>query len=394
MELKNYRINLMIILLPFLVSIVLYLLVEEDNIILYSIFSLIIISLNNLILTSEIIIIIILSLVILLYTIYQNQNKILGMIFLLGSILGILSTSLISFFISIEMLSFTMIILINLYIQDQYPGIIYYLLSGILSALLILSLGYIYIDPINLYGYKIFYVVIIGKLGLIPFHILLIRIYNNISLNIILLLDIPYKFILFIFLYRIYNININLNLFILLSIIIGSLGSLYYNNLLNILVYSSLFHYGLIMTLLSYQHWDYFLYYLIIYMIMVIIYLFLITSKYINYTILSSDSYTFIWFLLIINLIGVPPLQGFFIKLYPLYLLIYNYSFITFIIIVLGVLLLSYTYLRILLSLIIKDSKKMDHEVINHFFNIKNQNPFFSHFISSLIIFISIPLFI
>ena len=41
------------------------------------------------------------------------------------------------------MISFLMLILLNLYIQDQYPGIIYYLFSGLFSALFLLSLGYI-----------------------------------------------------------------------------------------------------------------------------------------------------------------------------------------------------------------------------------------------------------
>ena len=386
----------MIIILPFIFSIIFFILTENANknasfnrnviILEFGILSLIILNLNIISNISSLIIII-LSLFLLYYSNYTGHNEIiLPMIFLLGSILGLLSTSLFSFFISIEMLSFTMIIIINLYIQDQYPGIIYYLLSGILSAILILSLGYIYLDPTNLWGYKLLYLVIIGKLGLIPFHILLLRIYNNISLNIILLIDIPYKFILFIFLYRIYSHAINFNYIILLCIIIGSIGSLYCNNLLNILVYSSLFHYGLICLLISYQHWDYFLYYLIIYMIMTIIYLNLITSKWINYQYVNNYIYSFIWFLLIMNLIGIPPLQGFFIKLYPLYLIIsQSKSYIFFIIITLGVLLLTYTYLRILLSLIIKSNN-------NIHLNIINNNYYFNHFISSLIIFITIPL--
>lgn len=49
------------------------------------------------------------------------------------------------------MISFLMLILINLYVQDQYPGIIYYLFSGLFSALFLLGLGYLSI------GYYISY---------------------------------------------------------------------------------------------------------------------------------------------------------------------------------------------------------------------------------------------
>lgn len=368
-------------LIPFLLSIILYLIKEEKDIIYYGLISLILININNIFITSEIIIIIILTFI-LLYWISFNQNEILAMIFLFGSILGLLATSIFSFFIAIEMLSFTMIIIINLYIQDQYPGIIYYLLSGILSALSILSIGYIYIG--YEIGYKIFYIVLIGKLGLVPFHILLINIYNNISLNVLLFIDVPYKFILFIFLYKIYWISINLMWIIMLCIIIGSIGSLYYNNLLSILIYSSLFHYGLILSILTYQNWEYFIYYLIIYIIMVILFLYLLTSKWIDFKILHNY-YLFIWFLLIFNFIGIPPFQGFLIKFYTIYLLLLESNFILFIIITIGVLLLSYTYIRILLSMMI------NHKSI---IIIHNSNPIMSHILSFFILFITIPLFL
>jgi NADH:ubiquinone oxidoreductase subunit 2 (subunit N) len=94
----------------------------------------------------------------------------------------------------------TIIIIINLYIQDQYLGILYYLFSSLFSALLLLSLGYFYLGSII--GFKFFYIILIAKIGLIPFHILLPNIYNNLSPKIILLIDIPYKLILFYIFYR------------------------------------------------------------------------------------------------------------------------------------------------------------------------------------------------
>jgi NADH:ubiquinone oxidoreductase subunit 2 (subunit N) len=94
----------------------------------------------------------------------------------------------------------TILILINLYIQDQYPGILYYLFSGLFSALFLLSLGYLSLGYLS--ASKILCIVLFAKLGLVPFHILLPNIYNNLSPQVILLMDIPYKMILFFVLYR------------------------------------------------------------------------------------------------------------------------------------------------------------------------------------------------
>jgi hypothetical protein len=102
-------------------------------------------------LNTEILIIIYVILLVLYSIVGIGENTtliMLGGLFLIGSYLSIISTSMISLFISIEVLSFTIIIIINLYIQDQYPGIIYYLISGIFTGLFILSLGYLYIGYI------------------------------------------------------------------------------------------------------------------------------------------------------------------------------------------------------------------------------------------------------
>lgn len=72
-----------------------------------------------------------------------NTNPLLGFIFLLGAFFTFLSTSMIALFISIEILSMTVLIVVNLYIQDQYCGILYYLYSGLFSALFVLSLVYL-----------------------------------------------------------------------------------------------------------------------------------------------------------------------------------------------------------------------------------------------------------
>ncbi len=304
------------------------------------------------------------------------------LLFLISTILIFNASSLLSLFISIEYISFLMITFINLYIQNKYPGIIYYLFSGLFSAIFILSLGYLYM------GYTIAYslisLVFIFKLGLGPLHILMPYIYNSLSPKKILFIDIISKYILFyIFNRLIISIPINLQFISLITIIIGSILILKEYNLLNILVYSSITNYGLLIISMSEN--SIFFIYLIFYSFMVIIYLYLITHIWILYSFKSKNNwYIILWSILLLNMIGIPPLTGFFIKFYLLQLLFINESYFILFIILLSLLFLSSIYIRILLGFIINEK----------IIKIHNNNIIYSHFISSLIILLSFPIFI
>lgn len=370
----------MLLILPLFFGMTLYLLNEKDSILLTSCFSLYIIYNKSIFLSSEILIIYLLLGLVMIWLDMNNNNLLLGIIFLIGSILVITSTSILSLLISIEILSMTMIILINLYIQDQYPGILYYLFSGLFSALFILSLGYLLLG--YTIAFKFLYIVLFFKLGLVPFHILLPNIYNNLSPRVILLIDIPYKIVLFFVLYKMYFLSFNINFLLYLTLLIGAIGSLRYQNLLSLLIYSSLFNYGLILISISFQYIDFFLYYIYIYAFTVVIYFYLITYKFLDRKI-TNFYYIFLWFIIWINLIGIPPFNGFWIKFFILYIAIYNSSYFLVFIISLGILLLTYTYLRILISIIMNNKTYQISSNNNHLFN---------NLISILIVIISIPL--
>lgn len=332
---------------------------------------------------------IIITLLIMYWTLRNSNDKdyfsiyVYSLLFFMSIVFIFNANSLLAFFISIELISFIMITFINLYIQDKYPGILYYLFSGLFSALFILSLGYLYM------GYTIAYsflsLVFIWKLGLGPLHILMPHIYNSLSPKKILFIDIICKYLLFYTFSRlILSIPININFIALISIIIGSISILKENNLLNILVYSSITNYGLL--LISIIDNSIFYVYLVFYSFMTIIFFYLITYIWILYS-LTKTIYISLWFILILNLIGIPPLTGFWIKLYVLQLLVINNSYIMIILILISLLLLSSVYIRILLGFI------MSYKNIKH--NFIMQSDFFnSHFISSLIIFLSFPIFI
>jgi NADH-quinone oxidoreductase subunit N len=273
-----------------------------------------------------------------------------------------------------------MITYINLYIQDKYYGILYYLFSGIFTALFILSIGYIYIGY-NI-GYSILSIVFIWKLGLGPFHILMPKIYNSLSPKKILLIDIMVKYLLFYIFYKLLiSIPININFIIITSMIIGTISTLKENNLLNILVYSSLVNYGLILILIN--NIELYLLYLMYYTMMVIIFIYLIVHINLDYGI-DNPYYIFIWFVLIFNLIGIPPLAGFWIKMYAIYALVLNKLYIILAITIISLIFITSIYLKILLRFMINQ----------RYIKYTNNNVYNSHILSTIVINLIYPLII
>ena len=370
----------MILLLPLILSFILFILNEKrEYTVLYRVLSII---LYNILISIGLNLIKMYILLILLYWLINEKDNLYGIIYLLSVILIFYSNSLYSIFISIELLSLLMVTYINLYIQNRYFGILYYLFSSIFTALFILSLGYLYIG-VNV-AYYLIILIFLYKLALPPFHILVPKIYSNLSIKKIFFIDILGKYLVLHIFYRLLiSTSLNLNVILIISLILGTLLSLNESNILNIYIYSSIVNYSVLLLLIN----DFTLFYMYLfnYLIMSIIFLYLISYLYLHYSV-EGGYYLLFWFILFINLIGIPPLIGFWIKFYLLYTLILNLSYTFLILLLTSLLLLSVVYIRLFLNYYINTDKISISSIIN-------KDSLNSHIISVLISLLIYPIF-
>lgn len=262
-------------------------------------------------------------------------------------------------FIEINIILFLTFIIIN----RNFVSIIsikYYLIRSFSSII------FIYFINLNIFNKKIFFVIliinliIIIKLGFIPFHFWFIDIIINLNWIICFFLSTIQKVIPFFILRYIYDYNL-----IILIIIFGGFINflLVYNDILlkKIIGYSSINHitWMLVSILIKFNLWlIYFFNYL--YIILILSYIF---NKYnledikdiykIYNIIINSWTLNYIIFFLILSLGGLPPFYGFFLKWYIIEYI--NYFKINFILIFLIFysLIFLYYYIRIIFNNII-----------------------------------------
>lgn len=388
----------MLYLLPLILSIIINIIINNNKIIIIGIISLLInlilIGGDNIIKNNDIIILIYIILIIILYYIrYKgdyNNNIIIG-IMIIGIYLTINSTSILSLIISIEILSFLIIIIINFYLLDLYPGILYFIFSSLFTSLLILGFGYIYYGhyiSLNIIKYYLFF-----KLGLFPFHFLLPNIYLNLSLKYIYLIDIPYKLII---LYILIKLNININnlimidlIYILFNLIFSSIAIYNNHNLLIIYLYSSIFNYSLILlfsSIISLINIHILISYIIMYFLINLIFINLIFNyniKTIKYNKGINNYNIIIIIIILLNYLSLPPLMGFKLKINLFNNIIKNsflfdindisIALIYILILIILILIISLIYINLLISFfsfLLSNSSSTPYFNNNLFFNI------------------------
>lgn len=285
----------------------------------------------------------------------------------LGMFTLVSSNDLITMYIAIEIQSLCFYILATIKVYSNFSteaGLKYFILGAFSSGILLFGCSFIYgsLGTTNFYEMKILshnfslisensktlllgilfiIIAIFFKIGAVPFHMWLPDVYEGVPTIVTAIYSIVPKIAIFSLF-----VNLNLNLIFenilfiqeifffcaLLSIVIGTLGALYQIKLKRLLAYSAISHVGfLLIGFLSFNSWSIFslFFYLVIYIIISlnIFTLLLVLRKVDNnlkikkineISILSkSNPLLAINFCLILfSIAGIPPLSGFYSKLY------------------------------------------------------------------------------
>ena len=352
------------------------------------------------------------------YIIQQKMNSyeinILILISLLGLMLLISSNHLITLYLSIELQSLSFYILTasqKKSILSIESALKYFILGSIASGFILFGSSLIYVitgslnfnniflflSNINflnnidlligiIYSFIFIIIGILFKIGAVPFHFWLPDVYEGSPNNITTFFAIVPKLSFIGILIRLffdvfYSISFFLEIFFyivsLLSMFIGAISSLQQKKIKRLLAYSSISHIGFILigfTSNIYNNIPYILLYIIIYMIMninlwtSILYINL-NKKPIKYlTDLSNlisinKLISFIIILNILSLAGIPPLAGFFSKLFIFFSAIKsnNFSLVFFAIII--SIISSFYYLKIIKIIFFEKKKKKNFYV-------------------------------
>lgn len=335
------------------------------------------------------------------------------LLILLGFITLLYSNDFLSLYMGIELQSLGLYILATLKQNSIYAteaGLKYFILGALASCLLILGISIIYsftglfiFNELNLFLYNInefYYIIFIGfllvlisflfKIGSVPFHIWLPDVYEGVATIITAFFALVPKIVIFnliikiIFIIKNYvqlEINNILVISSILSIIIGSIGAIYQVTLKRLLSYSAIGHTGFLLlsnSIFNIEGFISFIFYIIIYIIITLNIFSIILQiqqknsgtsiKYINNLINVYKNNIILgtsFILVLFALAGIPPLSGFFSKLYLfIALLIKGNLFIAFVVILLSVIGSVY-YLKIIRNIIFLKEKKKNYLLYN-----------------------------
>lgn len=284
----------------------------------------------------------------------------------LGMVSIVSSNDLITMYLAIEIQSLCFYILATMKIFNNFSteaGLKYFILGAFSSGILLFGCSFIYgsLGTTNFSEMKILFnnfseldnpkslilgvifiiIAILFKIGAAPFHMWLPDVYEGVPTIVTAIYSIVPKIALFALFVRLnislmYENNFFFNQILLysagLSIIIGTLGALYQSKFKRLLAYSAISHVGfLLIAFISFSNWSIFslFFYLVIYILIsinifsVILVLRKIDNnlklKKINEIVVLFKSNTLLavnFCLILFSIAGIPPLVGFYSKLY------------------------------------------------------------------------------
>jgi len=271
---------------------------------------------------------------------------------LIGLLLLPLINDLLSLYVVIELQSYSLYLLTGLHNRSynaSRAALLYFLMGGVASAIILLASYFIYglTGSTNLSDIAIFYSYnnaydyfdillfsLLFKMGMAPLHRWSISVYNYAPTYITAYISIVAKISIASFIFAnayLFNHHL-LIIFFYISLAIGAYKPLYQINVKTILAYSGLLNFGyILLTVITYDVSFYI--YIIQYALTHVILFFgiLAASQYVTSPVskwspllyihqlkLPNTTLAFILILALFSLIGIPPLPGFFAKLYVL----------------------------------------------------------------------------
>lgn len=319
------------------------------------------------------------------------------MLLIIANIIGLLLFPLVNdllvLYIIVELQSYSLYLLTGLHNRSynaSRASLLYFLMGGIASAIILLASYFIYAltGSTNISDITIFYsysnaydyfdillIALLFKMGMAPLHRWSIAVYNYAPTYITAYISVVAKLSIISWIFanaNLFNHNVII-IFFYLSLFIAAYKPLYQINIKTILAYSGLINFGyVLLTIISYDSAFYI--YIIQYILThLILFLGLLgASQYIKTPIsiwspllyihqlkLPNLTLAFCLILALFSLIGIPPLPGFYAKLYVLTAALQDNYVIETIAIVICSVFATYYYANIIKVLITSSNEKI-----------------------------------
>ena len=192
------------------------------------------------------------------------------------------------------------------------------------------------------------------KIGIFPFHIWIPEVYLGINLNSIFILGLIPKIVIFLLWSKLYLMNNIFYIMVFSSLLFSCLAGLNQSNFKLIIAYSSIYNISFIFSSFFISNslsitysWIYFTIYFFTSTILIMSINKTLTNNYLIYLNNIDNKVNILMVITLFSLIGIPPLAGFFIKVFFIKHIIYTKMIMLTIVIILTTLVSSFYYVRI-----------------------------------------------
>uniref|UniRef100_A0AAU6PC07 NADH-ubiquinone oxidoreductase chain 2 n=1 Tax=Funkikonia zheana TaxID=3133676 RepID=A0AAU6PC07_9HEMI len=277
----------------------------------------------------------------------MNSSKLLFLSFMIvGVMISFSSNSWVMVWTGMELFLLSFIpFFCNFSFLSSECAMSYFLIQGVSSSLFGFCMIFMLVTDYEFLKSFLCFSLLL-KLGCAPFHSWIFGVVSGMSFNSLMIFltfsSLPPFFLLS-------HISFNLNFFVLLNLVVGSVGGLNQCSLKKILGFSSIFNLGFLIYLLNLT--SLWLIYFIFYLFMVsfvLMFLYLYCIEYLNHLFVSGLSMfsKISFWILFLSLGGMPPMFGFFVKLICIEYSIYNFDYFISFFMVIFSLVVIFFYIR------------------------------------------------